>query len=101
MRRFLTNGDPCTIVYDPRDATHAEPAYTQRSAPRPTVSVAISVVVALFVILLTFPYFFALGLLPQIAAPYSANCIMFRVVRMMDWIFHPGGHILRRLDLKD
>ena len=69
----LPNGDPCTIVYDPRDATYAEPAYTQGSEPRPTVSGAISVVVALFVILLIFPYFFAWGLLLQIAAPFAVG----------------------------
>ena len=72
----LPKRDPCTIVYDPRDATYAEPAYTQGSEPRPTVSVAISVVVALFVILLIFPYFFAWGLLPQIAVPFAAGCAL-------------------------
>ena len=72
----LPNGGPCTIVYDPRDATYAEPAYTRGSEPRPTVSVAISVVVALFVILPLFAYFFALGVLPQIAAPFAAGCAL-------------------------
>jgi len=72
----LPKGGPCTIVYDPRNATYAEPAYTRGSAPRPTVSVAINVVVALCVILLIFPYFFALGLLPQIAAPLTAGCAL-------------------------
>jgi hypothetical protein len=72
----LPKRDPCTIVYDPRDATYAELAYTQGSAPRPTVSVAISAVVALFVILPLFTYFFALGVLPQIAAPFAAGCAL-------------------------
>ena len=79
----LPKGDPCTIVYDPRNATYAESAYTQGSAPRPIVSVAISVVVALFVILLIFPYFFAWGLLPQIAAPFAAGLCLGRCGRVV------------------
>jgi hypothetical protein len=61
------------MAYDPHDTTYAEPVYTPGSEARPTFSVAIGVVVALFAMLLTFPHFSAIGILPQFAMPFVAG----------------------------